>query len=258
VSYRADPTTDRLPLDAETRKPLKPRPQPGYYPGYDVVSQQSFWDGATRELVLKRLNPAPPLRFFNPQEAELMRVVCDHILPQDDRDPGHRIEIVPNIDERLFNKKGPGYCYENMPPDDEAYRLFLQALELMGQANYGRPFLDLTWREQEEILQALNKGKPQEGAGEIWKRLSVPVMWTLLVGDCITAYYQHPWSWSEIGYGGPAYPRAYMRLERGQPEPWEVEEQRYAWEAPPGSLSDLDENSHHDYYPHLSHGGVHD
>lgn len=35
----------------------------------------------------------------------------------------------------------------------------------------------------------------------------------------------------------PAYPRAYMRLERGEAEPWEAEEQRYEWEAPEASAS---------------------
>ncbi len=30
----------------------------------------------------------------------------------------------------------------------------------------------------------------------------------------------------------------YMRLERGEAEPWESEERRYDWEAPPESLSD--------------------
>ena len=53
--------------------------------------------------------------------------------------------------------------------------------------------------------------------------------WVLLVQDCVDAYYSHPWAWDEIGFGGPAYPRAYMRLERGEPEPWEVEEKRYDW-----------------------------
>ena len=41
--------------------------------------------------------------------------------------------------------------------------------------------------------------------------------------DALEGYYAHPWAWDEIGFGGPAYPRAYTRLERGEPEPWEVE-----------------------------------
>jgi hypothetical protein len=56
--------------------------------------------------------------------------------------------------------------------------------------------------------------------------------------DVVDAYYAHPYAWDEIGYGGPAYPRGYMRLEGGLPEPWEVDEQRYEWKAPPSALSD--------------------
>ena len=38
--------------------------------------------------------------------------------------------------------------------------------------------------------------------------------WLLLVHDVCAVYYAHPWAWDEIGFGGPAYPRGYMRLER--------------------------------------------
>ena len=61
--------------------------------------------------------------------------------------------------------------------------------------------------------------------------------WMLLVQDCVEGYYAHPWAWDEIGFGGPAYPRGYMRLEHGQPEPWEVEERRYEWSGPPWSVT---------------------
>ena len=61
--------------------------------------------------------------------------------------------------------------------------------------------------------------------------------WQLMMGDASDAYYAHPWAWDEIGFGGPAYPRAYTRLERGEPEPWEVEEKRYEWLAPESAVS---------------------
>jgi hypothetical protein len=66
-----------------------------------------------------------------------------------------------------------------------------------------------------------------------------------MMGDAIDAYYAHPWAWDEIGFGGPAYPRAYTRLERGEPEPWEVEEKRYDWLAPEDSVSDEVESAAH-------------
>ncbi|MEO6909650.1 MAG: gluconate 2-dehydrogenase subunit 3 family protein, partial [Edaphobacter sp.] len=86
-----------------------------------------------------------------------------------------------------------------------------------------------------------------EAAENIWKRMSVHRFWQLVMGDAIGAYYAHPWAWDEIGFGGPAYPRAYTRLERGEPEPWEVEEQRYDWLAPTASVSDEVESTaqHH-------------
>ena len=59
--------------------------------------------------------------------------------------------------------------------------------------------------------------------------MSIGRFWQLLMQDALEGYYSHPWAWDEIGFGGPAYPRAYTRLERGEPEPWEVEEQRYDW-----------------------------
>ena len=42
-----------------------------------------------------------------------------------------------------------------------------------------------------------------------------------LVGLVISAHYPTPWVWSEIGYGGPAYPRGYVRVELGLTDPWE-------------------------------------
>ncbi len=58
----------------------------------------------------------PPIRFFDPHEANLMEVVAAHLLPQDDRMPSQRIPIVPSIDERLHEGRIPGYRFATMPP----------------------------------------------------------------------------------------------------------------------------------------------
>ena len=54
------------PIDPRNRKPLAPRDQPGYYPGFSTVSQKAYWDAKTRAVVLARLEPPKPLRFFTP------------------------------------------------------------------------------------------------------------------------------------------------------------------------------------------------
>jgi hypothetical protein len=39
----------------------------------------------------------------------------------------------------------------------------------------------------------------------------------------LSAFYSHPWACYEIGFGGPAYPRGYMRLGGvGPREPFET------------------------------------
>ncbi len=36
--------------------------------------------------------------------------------------------------------------------------------------------------------------------------------WSVCMRMILAAFYSHPWAWNEIGFGGPAYPRGYMRL----------------------------------------------
>jgi len=226
----------RLPIDPQTGQPLLPRAQPGYYAGYRTLDQKDFWDEATRAVVLARVEQVPPIRFFSPSEARLMQAVCDRIMPQDDRDAAHKIPVLNEIDDRLHSGRIDGYRYEDMPPDTEAYRLGLQGIDAIARHLYERPFVELGPQEQDQVLLTLHDAKPPAGQ-EIWKRVSVKHFWAMLMQDVARAYYSHPYAWDEIGYGGPAYPRGYMRLQRGEPEPWEMKEQRYAWAAPPTALS---------------------
>ena len=230
------PKPQGRPIDQQTGEPLPPRAQPGYYPGFQTLSQKSFWDEATRKIVLARVEQVRPIRFFSPEEARLMAAVCDRILPQDDRDELHKIPIINSIDDRLYKNRLDGYRFESMPPDQEAHRLGLRAITEIAQHMFGSPFLELSALEQESVLETLHDGDPPAGQS-IWQRMPVSRYWLLLVSDVVGAYYAHPYAWDEIGFGGPAYPRGYMRLENGEPEPWEVRERRYQWDAPAGSPS---------------------
>lgn len=227
---------DGRPVDPKTGKPLEQLAHPGYYPGFRTLSQKDFWDEATRKIVLGRVVDIPPIRFFSPAELELMTVVCNRILPQDDRDDLHKIPVVNYIDERLYVDRLDGYRFEGMPSDQEAHRLGLQGITEVAQHLFRRRFLDLSPLDQESVLKTLHDGNPPAGH-EVWRRMPVERFWLLLVQDVVGAYYAHPYAWDEIGFGGPAYPRGYMRLENGEPEPWEENERRYEWLAPSGSPS---------------------
>ena len=252
-------SADRRPLDPNSGRALPQCEQPGYYPGFSTLGQQKFWDEATRRKILDRVHKIPPIRFFTPEEAGLMEAVVAHLLPQDDRMPSRRIPLVPGIDQRLHEGRTPGYRFARMPPDGDAYRLGLQAVERMAAHSYGRPFRQLAWREQDELLKSIHDAEPKAGAADIWERMPIHRFWALMVQDCVEIYYAHPWAWDEIGFGGPAYPRGYMRLEHGEPEPWEVEESRYEWEAPPDSVSDPKgpDIAAHSEHPPGGQGGSH-
>ena len=116
------------------------------------------------------------------------------------------------------------------------YEIGITAIDRESEQRYSGKFLLLPHLQQDLVLKAIHDGKP-EAAADIWKKMSVHRFWQMIMSDAIDAYYAHPWAWDEIGFGGPAYPRAYTRLERGEPEPWEVEETRYDWLAPATAVS---------------------
>ena len=236
---------------------LRDLEQPGYYTGYSTMAQKKKWDEATRNVVHERMERTPPLRFFSEQEAKLLSAVIDRLIPQDDRAEARTIPILPAIDDRLFGNSLNGFRYEDMPPDREAYKLAIQAIDEMAKSRFSQAFAELSVHRQELILKSLHDGKPDPDH-PIWHRMPVHRAWALLMEDCVTAYYAHPWAWDEIGYGGPAYPRGYMRLEGGLPEPWEKPEQLYEWKAPVDSLSDVDEEGAPPEHSSLhGHGGSH-
>src|SRR5437763_15717401 len=202
-----------------------------------MLSEQAFREEATGKVVLTRVEQVPPIRFFSAEEVQLMQAVCERLLPQDDRDEAHKIPVVNYIDDRLYNRRIDDYRFEDMPPDHEAHRLGLQAIEIIARHMYGESFLELDQTQQDSVLKSIHDGNPP-AAHEIWQKISIQHFWMLILQDVLDAYYAHPYAWDEIGVGGPDYPRGYTGLERGEPEPWEVKDKRYQWNAPAPSPSD--------------------
>jgi hypothetical protein len=231
--------------------------QPGYYPQYSTLEQKKAWDETTRHVVTGRVGEAPPIRFFSQEEAAILRAIIDRVLPQDDRCEERTIPILPVIDERLFKNALNGFRYEDMPSDRDAYRLAIRAIDEMAHERFEASFPGLTVHRQELILKSLHDGEP-DPAHPVWKTMPVHRFWAMLMEDCVTAYYSHPWAWDEIGFGGPAYPRGYMRLEGGLAEPWESDEERYEWNLPVDSLSEIDpEGAPPEHGSLHGHGGTH-
>jgi hypothetical protein len=54
-----------------------------------------------------------------------------------------------------------------------------------------------------------------------WHGLPAGRVFALWMRYATSAFYAHPVAWSEMGFGGPAYPRGYKSLGLDKREPWE-------------------------------------
>jgi hypothetical protein len=184
----------------------------GRYPDYDVLEHADHWAEATRAAVLPRVETPPPLRFFTPREAATLTAFCDTVTAQD-REP--RIPVLAFIDSNLHEGRLEGYRYADLPDDRDTWRLVARGLD---EAADAASFAAAAVEERLAICSSFAAGELDGGA---WEKLNVSRAWSVVMRDTLSAFYAHPWAWSEIGFGGPAYPRGYSRLGIGLSEAWE-------------------------------------
>jgi hypothetical protein len=61
--------------------------------------------------------------------------------------------------------------------------------------------------------------------GAAWGSMASETFFKMrMARDIVLAYYAHPTAWSEIGWGGPASPRGYVRMDFNERDPWEAAE----------------------------------
>lgn len=197
---------------------------PARYPGYDVLAKwdSPSFDDATRAVLAQRLDAVPARRFLTQAEWELLEAVNRRLLPQPDR--AQSIPITPWIDAMLFENRGEGYRHPDMPPMRDTWRLGLAAIDDEAHCRHGCGFTALVSGAQDALLQALadhTVRSPQ------WQALHAERFFThWLLKTAVGIYYAHPWAWNEIGFGGPANPRGYVRLGLDRRDPWEAKEAR--------------------------------
>ena len=199
------------------------------YADYNVLDKWSSldWDDQTREVVRRRLEEVPPIRFFTAEEATLLAAVAECIVPQPDRAPSDRVPIVPFIDARLHADRRQGYRYEGIPPQREAWRAGLAGIDATSRALHQRVFVELPSVEQDAVLRRIERGDPP---GEPWTRLdSRRFFANVLCETVVKTYYAHPLAWNETGYNGPSSPRGHVRKWIGGVDPWEAHERDTRW-----------------------------
>jgi hypothetical protein len=192
------------------------------YPGYDVLAKRRTpsWNEKTRQVIDQRLAMPREPHFFDPEEWRILEAVCRRIVPQPaDRPP---VPVAAMVDAKLLEGRGDGYRDHRLPPMAEAWRRGLRALDAEARDRHGTGFDALPAGDQDALLQAAQDGRLEHAA---WEGMSCAVFFAKrLLFDIVTAYYAHPTAWSEIGFGGPASPRGYVRMGFDRRDPWEAAE----------------------------------
>jgi hypothetical protein len=192
------------------------------YPGYDVLAKRHTpsWNEKTRRVIDQRLALPREPRFFSAREWQTLDAVCQRIMPQ----PANRppVPIAAMVDAKLFENHGDGYRHHRLPPMAEAWRRGLHALDAEAQQRSGVSFPALDPAEQDALLTAAQQGTLTH---EAWQGVDCALFFAKrLLPDIVTSYYGHPTAWSEIGFGGPASPRGYVRMDFDRRDPWEAAE----------------------------------
>lgn len=199
------------------------------YPGYDVLAKwrSPSWNEKTREVVAARLKVAEKPHFFTTEEFETLTAVADRIVPQpSSRSP---IPVAALLDRKLEDDVMDGYRAAGLPRDGEAWRIGLRALDAEARAHHSRPFAKIAEPDQDDLLRRCEAGELKSPE---WAGMPSQIFFKhRLLRDVVLAYYAHPIAWSEIGWGGPASPRGYVRLDFNDRDPWEAAEAKPGHEA---------------------------
>ncbi|WP_245815670.1 gluconate 2-dehydrogenase subunit 3 family protein [Seinonella peptonophila] len=189
-----------------------------HYPTYDVMKEKDEWDNHTQQIVSNRLHPTTSYSFLTQEESTILQTICKQ-LTGDERE-SLILYILDHIDQTLSSPIGEGQRKVGMPKAKELIRLGLEALEQTSQEKYQISFVQLDKKTQ---LLLLNQLSNEQALTSKWNFVPQRELFKKLLTLTLEAYYSHPLVWSEIGYGGPAYPRGYVRTQLGQLDPWEAQ-----------------------------------
>jgi hypothetical protein len=210
---------------------------PDRFPGYNVMAkrQTPSWNEPTRRAIDQRLSLPRTPHFLTEEEWLTLGALCDRIVPQPKNRPP--IPVPAMIDHKLRHNMLDGYRNSKLPPLREAWRRGLNAVDAEARTRHGGRFHAISEAEQNSLLKQMQDGALNSQAwGDMPSKLFFEER---MVHDIVSAYYAHPTSWNEIGFGGPASPRGYVRMQANRRDPWE------AAEAKPGREAEAREKNRH-------------
>lgn len=193
-----------------------------WFPGYDVLAKRDglSWDDRTRTVIDARLALTIDESVLGPTRTATLRAIVARIVPQ----PSNRtpVNAAAMVISKISSDDGDGYRPAGLPRLPDAWTAALDAIEAEARERYGSAFASLGTEDADTLLRGVEAGTCAHAA---WNELSSKLFWDWrLIPDIVSAYYAHPSAWSAMGFGGPAAPRGYVRLEANRRDGWEAAE----------------------------------
>ncbi|QGR85743.1 gluconate 2-dehydrogenase subunit 3 family protein [Burkholderia multivorans] len=194
------------------------------YPDYDVLAKRDTpsWNDATRRAIDARLKVAATApRALDAERFATLCALCARIVPQPTGSDA--IPTAALIDARLANGEGDGFRDARLPPLRDAWQIGLAALDAMAHRAHRVSFASLDDDTADALLRTVQRGEIEAADRAAWAGMDARTFFAKRVlMDICGAYYSHPYAWNEIGFGGPASPRGYVRMDFNRRDPWEA------------------------------------
>ena len=116
------------------------------------------------------------------------------------------------VDAKLADGQLDGFQHDGMPDDRDTWRQVAHGLDQAARRHGETTFAA---RRRADAARDRRRLRGRRADRRIWDRAARATAWTVVMRSVLSAFYSHPWAWNEIGFGGPAYPRGYMRLAEG-------------------------------------------
>ena len=154
---------------------------------------------------------------LNRDERATLAAVTARLVPQ----PVPMTDIASSIDRRLASGEGDGWRYDVLPPDGEAMRAGLAAIEDESGLRFGQRFTALDADCQATILTAVEGGSV---VSVLWAKLPPSRFFEDLLAMAVEVHYSHPSVQDSIGYAGMADARGWTAIglderEAHEPQP---------------------------------------
>lgn len=198
---------------------------------YDVLAKRdtTSWNDPTRAAIDARRSMSVPENALDEAQLATLRMLVERVCPDP---PGREsTTTLAMIVHKIAQDLSDGYRHHRLPPTAECWRRGLAAIEAEARARHAVSFAQLALASADAVLEAVSRGDVR--AAE-WHDLPPELFWSWrLIPDLVSAHWAQPSLWSAMGFGGPASPRGYVRLDANRRDPWEAVEHgdrpRFGW-----------------------------